>query len=259
MTKRAVVMAVKRPRRSSTRKLHRTVGAGAAVFVIFMVLSGLVINHSNQLGLDRKHISQPLLMDWYGVERVGEITSYRLADRWLSFADARIYIDDVAVSSLSNPVGAVATESTLVAAGTNELLLLDFNGSLVERIAWSTSDAGSIASIGLTGNYRIVVNSAGRLWLADKQLLTWQPADDEVKDVQWASPNPTPVTLQQAISRHYAGGGLSLERVLLDLHSGRIFGSFGILIYDLLALATGFLALSGLALWFRSRRNGKAR
>jgi hypothetical protein len=73
----------------------------------------------------------------------------------------------------------------------------------------------------------------------------------------WAAPGVAPDTLQQAIARHYRGSGPSLERFLLDLHSGRIFGSVGILIYDLLALAIAFLALSGLLLWVRGKRNSK--
>jgi len=47
-----------------------------------------------------------------------------------------------------------------------------------------------------------------------------------------------------------------MERLLLDFHSGRIFGPVGVLVYDLLALAVGFMAISGLVLWFRGRRNG---
>ena len=35
-------------------------------------------------------------------------------------------------------------------------------------------------------------------------------------------------------------------------HSGRIFSSAGVIIYDLLALILGSLATSGLVLWFRS-------
>ena len=52
---------------------------------------------------------------------------------------------------------------------------------------------------------------------------------------------------------------MSLERLLLDLHSGRFFGSAGVLVYDVLALAIGFLAISGLILWIRGRRNGTNR
>jgi uncharacterized iron-regulated membrane protein len=50
-----------------------------------------------------------------------------------------------------------------------------------------------------------------------------------------------------------------MERLILDLHSGRIFGPVGILIYDLLAVIVGFLAISGVIFWFRGRRNGKRR
>ena len=62
--------------------------------------------------------------------------------------------------------------------------------------------------------------------------------------------------MRQAIVRHYRGNGMSLERILLDSHSGRIFGTAGVIIYDILALAVGFLAISGLVLWLRGRRNG---
>ena len=62
--------------------------------------------------------------------------------------------------------------------------------------------------------------------------------------------------MRQNILRQYRGHGLSLERLLLDFHSGRIFGPAGVVIYDLLALVLGFLAISGLVLFLRGRRNG---
>jgi len=63
--------------------------------------------------------------------------------------------------------------------------------------------------------------------------------------------------LIQTITQQYRGEGLSVERVLLDFHSGHIFGPMGVFIYDLLAVAVGFLSISGLVLWIRGRRNGK--
>ena len=145
----------------------------------------------------------------------------------------------------------------IVVAGRDALLLLDRRGRLVERLAWQ--QAGSVESIGLAADGRVAVASGGKLWLADTELLNWQAADKDAQALEWSSPTLAPAALQQTITRHYRGDGLSLERVLLDFHSGRVFGPLGILVYDLLALATGFLALSGLVLWFRNRRNGKSR
>ena len=239
------------------RRLHRSFGAGAAAFVLFMVLSGLAINHSNGLGLDKQTVSQPFLLDWYGLGEPDNIQGFAVGDDWLSFAGSQLYLNDKHVATISGGVGAVSSGDLLIAAGSDELLLLDHAGNLVERLPWSSIGTAPIESIGLHANSVVSVKSAGQVWLADNQLLNWQQDRDANANPLWSLSKPAPDDLQQAIKRLYRGDGLNLERVLLDLHSGRIFGPIGVFIYDLLALALGFLSISGLVLWFRGRRNGK--
>ena len=52
-------MARKKRKASTLRRLHRSIGAAAVVFVLFIVISGIAINHSHGLGLDRKYVSHP--------------------------------------------------------------------------------------------------------------------------------------------------------------------------------------------------------
>jgi len=250
-------VAPEQRRKIRMRRLHRRVGVTAAAFVIFMVLSGLAINHSNDLGLDQRHLSQPILLDWYGLEGPENIRSFRAGENWLSFAGSQLFLNEKAVATLSNGTGAVFNGEMLIAAGSDELLLLDPDGNLVERLPWGPAGAGKIDSLGLLEDGNVAVASSGQLWFADRDLLSWQPGAEAGMSPLWAAPGVAPDTLQQAIARHYRGSGPSLERFLLDLHSGRIFGSLGILIYDLLALAIAFLALSGLLLWVRGKRNSK--
>ncbi len=250
-------MARNNSQNSIVRRLHRSLGAGTAVFVIFMVISGLIINHSNGLGLDQHHVSQPFVLDWYGLEGPETIHSFALGNDWLSFAGSQLYLNGNSVSGISNGVGAVSSNNMLIAAGSEELLLLDHDGTLIERLPWGPPGTGPIESIGLIADGIVVVRSVGQLWLADADLLNWQRAEGTNVDPAWALSEPVPGALLEAITRQYRGDGLSLERVLLDLHSGRIFGPIGILIYDLLALAVGFLAISGLIFWLRGQRNGK--
>lgn len=249
-------MAHRKPKASVVRRLHRSLGAGAAVFVVFMVMSGLALNHSNGLGLDRHHIAQPALLSWYGLGKPQDIRSFAAGDRWLSFAGSQLYLDDLHISTIDAGVGALANTDMLIAAGSGELLLLGLDGALIERLPWAVPGAGSIEAIGLHENTTVVVKSGQQLWLADAQLLNWQPTRNESAGTVWSSPVTPPSDLHQAITRQYRGDGPSLERVLLDFHSGRIFGPVGVLVYDLLALAVGFLAISGLVLWLRGRRNG---
>ena len=252
-------MARKKRPSSVMRRLHRSFGAGAAVFVLFMVLSGLAINHSNELCLDRQAMSQSFLLDWYGLAKPHNIQSFAVGDDWLSFAGSQLYLNDKHVATISAGVGAVSNGQLLIAAGSDELLLLDHDGNLVERLPWNPIGPVPIESIGLHKNSIVSVKAAGQLWLTDADFLGWQRVDKAIAEPLWSYSEPAPDDLQQAITRLYRGEGLSVERVLLDLHSGRIFGKIGVLVYDLLALALGFLSISGLILWLRSRRNGKSR
>lgn len=252
-----VTVARKKKKTSTMRRLHRPLGAGAAIFVIFMVLSGIGINHSDRLGLNQRHLSQPFLLNWYGLKGPEEIHGFAVGNNWLSFAGSQLYLNDIRVETISNGVGAVALGDLLVAAGSDELLLLNQAGQLIERSPWGPPGADVIESIGVFADRTVVVQSANQLWVADAELLNWQPAEETNTAPRWSSSETVPLNLREAVTQQYRGDGPSLERVLLDFHSGRIFGSIGLLVYDLLALAVGFLAISGVILWLRGRRNGK--
>jgi len=250
-------MGRKKARASRTRRLHRSLGAGAAVFILFMALSGIAINHARSLGLDQHHVSQSFLLSWYGIDEPAQIHSVLVGDGWLSFTGAHVYFNGKYLSPLTGGVGAINNADLIIAAGSHELLLIDRAGRLIERSAWNRQDSGSIESIGLLENGLTVIKSDGSFWMADAELLQWRPLDHTFAVQTWSEWTGEPDEISQAITTHYRGTSLSMEQLFLDLHSGRIFGTAGTLVYDLLALVVGFLAISGVVLWFRGQRNGK--
>lgn len=252
-------MTPRQRRSSAMRRLHRSLGAAAAIFVLFMVLTGLVINHSNDLGLDRQKVSLSFLLNWYGLGAPENIASFRAGHAWLSFAGSQLYLNDKPLVTMSDGVGAIVNGELLIAAGSDEILLLDGEGNLIERLPWAPINKAPIESIGIHTGAAVAVKSAGQTWLADADFLKWRLLEAATPGTNWSLPEPAPDELQQAITQSYRGEGLNLERLLLDLHSGRFFGTIGVLVYDLLALTLGFLSISGLLLWFRSRRNGTSR
>ncbi|HKJ20122.1 MAG TPA: hypothetical protein VJ993_05635, partial [Woeseiaceae bacterium] len=59
---------------------------------------------------------------------------------------------------------------------------------------------------------------------------------------------PPDATELAALDAAWRGRGLTVERMVLDLHSGRIFDMSGVLLMDLVALCMIVLGLSGLLL-----------
>jgi uncharacterized iron-regulated membrane protein len=61
----------------------------------------------------------------------------------------------------------------------------------------------------------------------------------------------------EAISHAYRGSGLTLERILLDLHTGRLFGPAGVALINIASILLLVLIFSGIVLWIsRARANG---
>lgn len=236
---------------STVRRLHRILGVATAVFLLWMAASGILINHSDALGLATRHVSSPALLDWYGLRGPERISSFRVGSGWLSFTGTNAYFDGEEITTLAGGRGAVRTESMLVAAGNRELLLLDHEARLLERVPWLHGE--TIDGLG-TSDGRVVARTGEQTWVADEQLLVWRELETPSAPVQWSLPETAPMQVKERLAQSYRGGVLSLQRVLLDIHSGRIFGEAGIWVYDLLGLATIVIAMSGLLLWLRTGR-----
>lgn len=47
---------------------HRRIGITAALFVILLSVTGLILNHNTSLGLNKDFITNELLLNWYGYD-----------------------------------------------------------------------------------------------------------------------------------------------------------------------------------------------
>lgn len=100
---------------------------------------------------------------------------------------------------------------------------------------------------------RLVLTLSSGRYSFDRELVGWTVLGSEAR-VAAVAPIEVPAELRNRIVRAYRGDGLSVYRVVLDVHSGRFFGALGIGIVDLSALAMGFLTLTGVYHVYRRRR-----
>jgi len=77
-------------------------------------------------------------------------------------------------------------------------------------------------------------------------------APQALKDIQQVAV-PLPKPLQKKLKEQSSGPSISLETLILDLHSGRFFGQFGVLFIDLIGLLVCILSITGLIAWMKRR------
>jgi len=234
---------------------HRRVGAAVAVMVILLCVTGIALNHTERLGLDRHHVGAAWLLDWYGIEAPDQAMSVRAAGHEVTLLGDHLYVDATLVDApYTSLQGAAMTDDMLVVGAGGTVLLLTPELDLVERLGPADGLPPGLQALGLAGNGAVVArDDTGTVWQADEQLLSWHLAGQPLT-LHWPDLVRTGEARVNALAADYRSRVLTAERVLLDLHSGRLFGSFGPLLMDAVALMMLVLSGSGLWLWTRSRR-----
>ena len=175
--------------------------------------------------------------------------------------DDQVYFDSAFLRHASRKIiGAIETKQFTVIAFPHIMILLTPEGEIVEQIKiqeFLPHDLNSVArpyniqaigtdpkgSIYLLGNYRQYVSDDG--------LLSWKPTD--LQSISRSKPVSLPDELKTELSSSYRSRILNFERVLLDLHSGRLFGKSGVYLMDITSILLVFLALSGCLIWIQHK------
>ncbi len=254
-------MTNRKPKKFTAFLWHRRIGLTALALVIVLAITGIMLNHTDSLKLDETYVNNSWLLDWYGIEPEDDPVSYRVTNNQpgnqgshiISAWQNQLFFDDNAITTLQQNIhGAVATEQFIVIALDNEIILLSYQGEFIERIS-TTISFSTIQRLGIKYKRPVIETSEPLYYMADEHILDWDVIINE--GIEWAEQYTLNDIEYQQLLVAYRGNGLKLERVVLDLHSGRIFGQYGIYLMDTAAIALLWLSLSGLWVWnSRSRK-----
>lgn len=229
---------------------HRRLGIAVALIVLLLAVTGLLLNHAHRLGLDRTQVTASWLLRWYGYPHVDTMVSHRVGEYWITWTGRRLYLQDKFVMEAdAAPVGAVVAGNRAIAVAFADLLvLLGPDGEIVERLG-TQSLPGRLERIGSIGDRIVAATPAGHR-VADGDFINWQPT---LATAQWSAPQEVPAALRERLLSAERGPGLSAERVLQDVHSGRIFGRWGPWVMDAAAILFVILAVTGITCWWARR------
>lgn len=242
------------PRKRVILAVHRWLGASAALFLVVLAVTGLLLNHSKALGLDRIQVNASLVRSLYGMAKTSDILTYRIHDSdTVSLLQGRLYFNGQYLSLGESLVGIHESESISVIATPDALVLITREGELIEITDTSRLPFDSISALGVNSSGLPIIVSSKGAWQADQDWIQFQAFEGDygVRSPDSAS---LPDTFAGLILSDYQGSGPALSKVILDLHSGRLFGWGGRTVMDLTAVAILLLVTSGLSGWVRKSR-----
>lgn len=242
------------------REWHRKLGIIAAFFLIFLSITGVALNHTTTLSLAHKPISNLWLLDHYGIDSPQDIrfylnTSLQVANNFV-WLDGKLLLessaDIVSAGAMSVNVSSDTTVDVFVVASQTHLYIYNNLGELLDQLGVEAGIPEGIEALSIDKNAAIVKTSSG-YYQSDSDFLYWQ-AISPVTEPLWITAESVSLQKEQQGALVYRSQFLTLERIIVDAHSGRIFGLVGVLFMDAVAILLILLSLSGIYIWVRYAR-----
>lgn len=236
------------PPRPAVRAGHRLLGLIGAVFLIVLVITGIATQHPTALGLDQRYVQSRSLLAWYGISAPDIAVMY--VDQSIDYAqlEDRIYRGQRQLDEVEGELRGVASVTGVSLVATSRgVWLYDAHARFIDRF----DPPGVPLRIGTNDHAALLETSQGT-FLADADLLSWSAADAPLAN--WVSATQPTEAQTHTLQNRYLDEVLSWERLLIDLHSGRLFGGLGPYVVDAAALVLLLAAITGLLLAARSRR-----
>jgi len=242
------------------KRWHGRMGVLAATFVLLLAFTGLCLNHVSGWGFDRKALRSPTLLGLYGMAEASTVLSYPLGEAYISASNGQLFYQAEEIARCEGAlVGAVTLDSTsatqIVVACERELLLFSPSLQLIEKIGVAYGLPVAVKRLGLVDGALLLDTSAG-LFVADLQALSWMAKEDGTlsNSKQWSTAEQAPEALTLTLAESVDSEAITYERLLLDIHSGRILGEWGVYLVDAMALLFMLLAISGVFIWLRGKK-----
>lgn len=229
------------------RRGHRWVGLSLVVFVVYLSVTGIALNHAGELELERRYLDWPWLLDAYGLEVPPPAASFADAGHRATLLGERLFLDGNDTGQRTAVLsGMAALHPLILVAGGQSVYVFTDNGEFVEAIDLASRLTGPIERVGRADN-RAVVQSAAESLQSDPDVALFEPWDG-ASVVRWSPATQPDAAEMASLKSAWRGRGVTVERFLLDLHSGRIFSAAGPLLMDLVAVFLILLSVSGIIL-----------
>jgi hypothetical protein len=165
---------------------------------------------------------------------------------WWSSLQGYLYRNDGFIKKIKGSiVDGCFTEFGVALLLKQSLLLLTPDGEVVDHLmSEALPMEGPLKSLKSSGSHFYMESQDG--WWSSADIFEW--ASSKAPDLIHQKPTVSttlPLDLAQGIVDHKVSHSIPLERFLLDLHSGRVLGSFGPTLMEWSAWGLIFLTLSG--------------
>ena len=230
--------------------LHRYIGLGICIFLVHLAITGIFLNHSIGLRLDKTFITWPWLLNQYNLTVPEPANIFTIGKNNFSTIDGEVFFNDKPIFLAEEDLlGVSQNQDTFILASSSTITMISNDGYIINK---ENVLPFTVKNIGIFGDEIVINDSEDKIWSSESINGVWELTENRA--VQWSMEGSITPINHEKIRKYFVGDGVSLEQVILDFHSGAIFQKAGKLFFDIISILLIILSFTGIWLWTIKRK-----
>jgi len=246
-------------RKNLFRKWHRRIGFTAAVLLINLAVTGILLNHSDDLELHKNYIETDWIVNSYGISppKEAKCIAPEIKNLRLCQLGEKLYLNSKQlIEHSSELIGLVEFDDLFYLASSQELYVFTKGFELVEKLDENSGLPLNISAMTVLDNYQdheklkvLVIKTQDKIWKLDPTNMSWHSTEI------FSKMPPRLISLDESelsqLQDAYLDHQITMLKFVQDLHSFRFLPFSAKFITDLSGIVIIVLVLSGFYAWQR--------
>ena len=245
------------------RKLHKYIGFTFSVFILHLTITGILLTYPKTFKILDKHSNNFYILKKYKMQTFQDVYQVINAKNEIITINNSLYFNKKFIDSYqTNILGVIynSTHKSLFVLNRKELIvyfLEEINNDLeIEDILYFPNSESYI-SIGKDYKNDIYLENSDILYQFNKDTSFTKIKDKFKKNIFWAKADIAKKNISNIYLRIHQGNGVSILKILTELHNGKFFGSIFTFILFISSLSLIFLTLSSFIFGTKILKNRK--
>ena len=234
------------------RKLHKYLGFAFSIFILHLTVTGILLTYPKTFNIEETYMSNFFILKKYNMDTHREVYGLSNIEDEVVIIKNNIYINSKFVDKFNEDIINILYQKKdkkiiILSKSTIGIYFFEnIDGELEINDIISLENTKKIKYLGLNLSDDIVFlkNDNEFYNFDDNYLLKLVNEKDKEKDIKWSNVSKINKKLAKYYLSIHQGEGVSLTRILTELHNGKFFGSIFTLILFFSSLSLIFLTLS---------------
>ena len=232
------------------RKLHKYLGFAFSLFILHLTVTGILLIYPRTFNIEQTYVSNFFILKKYNMDTHKDVYGLSNVEDEVVIIRNNIYVNSQFIDKFSDEIINVLyqkKEKKIIILSKSIIGIYFFeniDGALEIKDIISLENTYKINDLGqnLSGDIIFLKNDSEYYNLNNKYLIKLVNIKD--KNIRWSNISKIDKKLAKYYLNIHQGKGVSLTRILTELHNGKFFGSIFTLILFFSSLSLIFLTLS---------------